>query len=887
VQQRTLDFDRNIKTETCRVAEATSLPPPSLLECTVPPLVRPDRQLTFGGIPHYEWPAPEHDRDTITVDRIREDIDGPSHRFVICRGDTVEVFFSHQKLDIGEVTGVSHRNNEVRVSFQKGSEGIWVGTGCVYPAPPPVVAPVRKGVPLSKVVAECCVEPLNGFTDADRVPAATVSYSFDEYKVFRRDFASGSVSFSDYHAQFDRLCQSQVAIVSELKSRFKATELAVIASRMGSFDAKRSTKDQNAESIYRRMLSSFVLDGTVSFSMGERYEDAVKKKVLSVTEEDFTAAFVERQVAADERHKALTDPQTFFEFRTFLQQKSEADLSDEQLSRYDALHADMTRERRAAQKPVTVDRFQSEELSGHEFVIKEGFHDKRQCPLWIVTLTSRVERATFDELNRKAKMLGGWFSSFKKSDAGFQFLSEDKAQRFASLLTGDVDRSDVLSDRKERKELTAAERLHELASALALRSGEALEASNSSLQNTARRADIQSGVRGRAFTEAAQARTMHSIAEALSRGEAKFLDGIRHRTQLETLDTILYLAKWARVRASRQRDSESSYGHSRRLDRLEEQPIGEADIRFAEYPYPYIYKRHLEEAVRHCRTTKGSKQACEKMAKRLAREEDDFVTFRQEHDIEALADFLSRAKGAGANVEWIERALEKHNRLQRANITDVHELRSALHEFMCHRAEARGDDPVKVAERELIGKDLPGFFPTPRPIIEMLLERASIGEQHRVLEPSCGKGDILDAIQAECSGCQLHAIEFNQALSDILSVKGHEVEFADFLDHRDNYDRIVMNPPFENGQDIEHVRHAYDLLSPDGRLVAVVSEGPFFRSDKKSVAFREWLDAVGAEVESLPDEAFKGAEAFRQTSVRTRVVTIAKEGAARSAEPKP
>ena len=135
------------------------------------------------------------------------------------------------------------------------------------------------------------------------------------------------------------------------------------------------------------------------------------------------------------------------------------------------------------------------------------------------------------------------------------------------------------------------------------------------------------------------------------------------------------------------------------------------------------------------------------MAKRLTREKEDFVTFRHDHDIEALADFLARAKGAGANVEWIERALEKYNRLQRANITDIHELRSALREYLCHRAEARGDDPVKVAERELIGKKLPGFFPTPRPIIEMLLERADIGEQHRVLEPSCGKGDILDAFK--------------------------------------------------------------------------------------------------------------------------------------------
>ena len=413
-------------------------------------------------------------------------------------------------------------------------------------------------------------------------------------------------------------------------------------------------------------------------------------------------------------------------------------------------------------------------------------------------------------------------------------------------------------------------------SALALRAEETLEASNSSLQNTARRADIQAGVRGRAFVEAAQARTMHSIAEALSRGEAKYLDGIRHRTQVETFETILYLAKWARVRATRQQDEESSYGHGRQLDRVEEQPIGERDIRFAEYSYPCISKRHLEEAVRHCRATKGSKQASEKMAKRLAREKEDFIAFRQDHDIEGLADFLSRAK-ASANVEWIEWALDKYNRLQRANITDVHELRSALREYLGHRAEARGDDPVKVTERELIGKAIPGFFPTPRPVIEMMLERAEIADQHRVLEPSCGKGDILDAIQAEHFKAQVHAIEFNRSLSDVLSAKGYEVEFADFLEHHECYDRIVMNPPFENGQDIEHVQHAYSLLRSNGRLVSVMSEGPFFRSDQQSITFRAWLDDRGADTEQLPDDAFRGQSAFRETRVRTRLITINKE----------
>jgi len=49
-------------------------------------------------------------------------------------------------------------------------------------------------------------------------------------------------------------------------------------------------------------------------------------------------------------------------------------------------------------------------------------------------------------------------------------------------------------------------------------------------------------------------------------------------------------------------------------------------------------------------------------------------------------------------------------------------------------------------------------------------------------------------------------------LRKILEVKGFNVVGNDFLEHKKSYDRIVMNPPFENFQDIDHVRHAYDLL---------------------------------------------------------------------------
>ena len=76
---------------------------------------------------------------------------------------------------------------------------------------------------------------------------------------------------------------------------------------------------------------------------------------------------------------------------------------------------------------------------------------------------------------------------------------------------------------------------------------------------------------------------------------------------------------------------------------------------------------------------------------------------------------------------------------------------------------------------------------------------------------------------------------------------------------------------------IEHLQHAYNQLAPGGRLVSVMSVGPFFRTDNKAQAFRTWLEGRDHEVEDLPDDAFQGIEAFRQTGVRTRLLSIAND----------
>ena len=341
---------------------------------------------------------------------------------------------------------------------------------------------------------------------------------------------------------------------------------------------------------------------------------------------------------------AKIDPQTEAEFVAFIRKKGILALSLEQLEAYDTMRATATRRRRRSEKQTeTVTQFQADELQGFEFTLKEGYHDKRQCPLYIVQLTSRVEKATFTELKGKAKMLASY------------------------------------------------------------------------------------------------------------------------------------------------------------------------------------------------RNTSGCKQAAAKLAKLIRGDDSDYVRFREDYELSALEDFLARVKAKGFRNDSIDASLERFKRVRRADIYTLSELRCALREYLPHKAATRGDDPVAVAERELIGKQLPGFFPTPRQTIEdELLSVADIQPHHDVLEPSCGKGDIVEAIRENHPGANVTAIEFNQTLQDVLSAKGLDVQFADFLEHRGAYDRIVMNPPFESGADIDHVRHAYSLLREGGRVVAIMSEGPFFRADNHS-----------------------------------------------------
>lgn len=197
-----------------------------------------------------------------------------------------------------------------------------------------------------------------------------------------------------------------------------------------------------------------------------------------------------------------------------------------------------------------------------------------------------------------------------------------------------------------------------------------------------------------------------------------------------------------------------------------------------------------------------------------------------------------------------------------------------------HERKRARELQVKIDELRFC--DIPGFFPTPPALARLVIERAEIDHSHRVLEPSAGIGSLAEACP---NPGNVDCIEQWSSLADILSMKGYAVAPEDFMQTdpetwRTAYERIVMNPPFENGQDGEHVRHAWRFLKDGGRLVAIVGAGSFFRQDRKSTEFREWLDSVSADVEDIPEDAFKGAHVFRQTGSRCKLVTIDKTGGA-------
>jgi protein-L-isoaspartate O-methyltransferase len=162
----------------------------------------------------------------------------------------------------------------------------------------------------------------------------------------------------------------------------------------------------------------------------------------------------------------------------------------------------------------------------------------------------------------------------------------------------------------------------------------------------------------------------------------------------------------------------------------------------------------------------------------------------------------------------------------------------------------------------------PQLFPTPGALAARMVAEAGILPGHSVLEPSAGTGAILAALPNVRPFGSVTAVEINAALATSLEQVADETICGDFLEQNGNlgtFDRILMNPPFENGADIKHIQHAMKMLKPGGRLVAICANGPRQQTTLKPLA-----ENSGGWYEDLPAGTF----ASQGTNVNTALLLI-------------
>jgi len=152
-------------------------------------------------------------------------------------------------------------------------------------------------------------------------------------------------------------------------------------------------------------------------------------------------------------------------------------------------------------------------------------------------------------------------------------------------------------------------------------------------------------------------------------------------------------------------------------------------------------------------------------------------------------------------------------------------------------------------------KNLYQEFFTPEEICrEMAVEAGVLGKT--VLEPSAGNGRIADICVAY-GASKVTCVELQDFHCKTLESKGFKTICSDFLKCKPEdlgmFDCVVMNPPFNKGLDIKHVKHALKFLKPDGVLVSVVSREP------------RCIEGFRFNTEIIPSGTFKESDTMVQT----------------------
>jgi len=201
------------------------------------------------------------------------------------------------------------------------------------------------------------------------------------------------------------------------------------------------------------------------------------------------------------------------------------------------------------------------------------------------------------------------------------------------------------------------------------------------------------------------------------------------------------------------------------------------------------------------------------------------------------------------------------------------------------KAGTQADYAQQKAKEAITKMKIPGYFPTPDELAYKMATVAELQPGMEVLEPSAGHGALVDAIQRRVRSVGggedprpaiVDAMEISADLRGLLKEQGIPVVSFDIMRPNDYpigtyYDRVIMNPPFEKGQSINHVLKAYGYVKPGGILVALMPESIMYRKDKKHELFRDWLEMEDAQIFDIEPQKFG-----RSGEIKTRIIKVKK-----------
>jgi hypothetical protein len=179
-------------------------------------------------------------------------------------------------------------------------------------------------------------------------------------------------------------------------------------------------------------------------------------------------------------------------------------------------------------------------------------------------------------------------------------------------------------------------------------------------------------------------------------------------------------------------------------------------------------------------------------------------------------------------------------------------------------------------------KNNPDFYPTPEHLIEKMLFSLDFNKIKTILEPSAGKGDIVEKIKEKENlmsdrwtkfTIDIDCIENDENLRHILKGKNYRVVYNDFLTYETmkEYDVIIMNPPFSNG--CKHLLKAIEMQKRNGGAIVCLLNAETLKNqcNNDRITLVRLLNEYNAEIEYIKD-AFIDAE--RKTSVEIALIKV-------------